>query len=65
MRDPASWLDIGTSGVVGESLGDGEAIGAAFPVGGVVYPRLVSTSMGENPVHCGRATAVALLSLPC
>ena len=62
-RGLASWLDIGTSGVLSESLGDGNAIGAAFPVGGVVFPPSVDVQ-GENPVHCGRATAAALFVAP-
>ena len=36
-RGPASCPDFGASGVLDESLSDGDVIGAAFPAGGVAY----------------------------
>jgi hypothetical protein len=59
---------VGAKGQValGESLLAAASSDVALPAGGVIleFHRLRALSLGENPVHLGRATAVPLASCP-
>jgi hypothetical protein len=45
--DGSSWSDVGGGGFLGESLGDATPLGAASPVGGVVFPNMFF--LGRKP----------------